>query len=127
MLAMGLRVTVEEVVASAQRGRLLVLGLVANFVLVPAATLALLFLIDPAPLVAVGFFILAVCPGAPVGPPFVAAARGDVPFAVGQMVILAGLSAVLSPALLALLLAHFLSVDELRIDYLAIVRILVIG
>ena len=52
-------------------------------------------------MVSVGFLILASCPGAPVGPPITAIARGDVPWALGMMLILAGLSALLTPALLS--------------------------
>lgn len=120
MLSMGFKVTFEEVAASIKKPRLVVMGLVSNFVLVPAVTIGLLYVFRPDPLVSVGFLILAVCPGAPV-------ARGDVPYATGQMVILAGLSAVFSPALLSLLLARLLSTSDLRIDYLAIVRTLLVS
>jgi BASS family bile acid:Na+ symporter len=52
------------------------------------------------PLVAAGFLIAAVCPGAPYGPPFTGIARGNVVVAVGLMVILAASSAVVAPLLL---------------------------
>jgi BASS family bile acid:Na+ symporter len=127
MLSMGLTVKFEEVTASFRKLRLMVLGIVANFLLVPAVTVGLLYLFGANPMVSVGFLILAVCPGAPVGPPFVAVARGDVPCAIGQMVVLAGLSAVLSPALLGVTMPQLLPASELRIDYLAIVRTLVVA
>jgi len=126
MLAMGLRVRAEEVAASARRTGLVVRSLAANFLLVPAAAIALLYLFNPHPLVSAGFLMLAVCPGAPVSPPLVGVARGDVPCAVGLMVILAGLSSVLSPILLSVLLELFLPASELLIDYGAIVRTLLI-
>ena len=103
MLSMGLQVKFEDVLASARPARRLVLGLLANYVLVPAVTLGLLYVFQANPMVSVGFFILAVCPGAPIGPPITAIARGDVPWAIGMMLILAGLSALLSPALLSVL------------------------
>ena len=127
MLSMGLTVEFGEVAASVRKPRLMVLGVVANFLLVPAVTIGLLYLFGANPMVAVGFLILAVCPGAPVGPPFAAVARGDVPSAIGQMVVLAILSAVLSPALLSMLLAHVLPASDLQIDYLAIVRTLLVA
>ncbi len=127
MLSMGLKVTFEEVTASVRNPRQVVTGLIANFVLVPAVTVALLYLFDANPPVSVGFLILAVCPGAPMGPPFTAIARGNVPYATGQMVILAGLSALLSPALLTVLLARLLPASDLRIDYLAIVGTLLVS
>jgi BASS family bile acid:Na+ symporter len=55
-------------------------------------------------MVAAGFLIVAVCPGAPYGPPFTALAKGNVAASVGLMVVLAGSSAVLAPLLLGFLL-----------------------
>jgi BASS family bile acid:Na+ symporter len=127
MLSMGLKVKFGDVLESTRKPRLLVLSVVANFILVPLATTGLLYLFDANPMVSAGFLILAVCPGAPVGPPFAVLARGDVPGAIGQMVILAGLSALLSPALLGMLLARLLPAGELHIDYLAIVRTLLVA
>ena len=51
------------------------------------ATVGLLLLLGAQPMVAVGFLILAVCPGAPYGPPFAAIAKGNVPVAVGLMLL----------------------------------------
>jgi BASS family bile acid:Na+ symporter len=127
MLAMGLQVTVAAVAASARAAGRVALGLAANYVLVPAATLALLYLFRPDPRVAAGFLILAVCPGAPVGPPATTIARGDVPWAVGLMIILGGLSAVLSPALLGLMLPWVAPDSGLAVDYAAIVRTLLVA
>jgi BASS family bile acid:Na+ symporter len=127
MLSMGFKVTLAEVTASITKPRLVAAGLVANFVLVPAVTAGLLYAFSPDPMVSVGFLILAVCPAAPVGPPFAAVAKGDVPYATGQMVVLAGLSAVLAPALLSLFLPRLLPASDLRIDYLAIVRTLLVS
>jgi BASS family bile acid:Na+ symporter len=127
MLSMGLKVDFNDVAASMRQPRLIGLGLLANFVLVPAVTILLLRGFDASASVSAGFLILAVCPGAPVGPPFAAVAKGDVAFATGLMVVLAGLSAVLSPLLLRLLLNQLLPVTEVRVDYFAIVRTLLIA
>jgi BASS family bile acid:Na+ symporter len=129
MLSIGLTVTFEEVLASARHIRLVVLGLVANFVLVPLVTAGLLYVFQTPPLVSAGFLILAVCPGAPVGPTFTSIAKGDVSLATGLMVILAGLSAALAPALLTVLLG-WLSPESpegnLDIEYLQIAGTLLI-
>jgi BASS family bile acid:Na+ symporter len=127
MLSMGFRSSPGGVLASIRDLRGTTAGLAANFVLVPAATMVLLYAFDAVPLVSAGFLILAVCPGAPVGPPFAAVARGDVAYASGQMVILAAVSAVLSPALLGLLLARLLPAGGLRVDSLAIVQTLAVS
>jgi BASS family bile acid:Na+ symporter len=126
MLSMGLQVTIQDVLASARPARRLWLGLLANYAIVPIVALGLLELFQANPMVSVGFFILAVCPGAPLGPPLTAIARGHVPWAIGMMVILAGLSAFLSPALLGAWLARIAPDGDHHLDYLAIVRTLLI-
>ena len=126
MVSMGLKVSLAEVWASLQQWRILVLGLIANFVLVPAATLGLLRLFGAGPLVSIGFFILAVSPGVPVGPPVTAIARGNVPFAIALMIVLSVLSAFLSPALLSFFAPWIAPASELDIEYLAIVRALLV-
>lgn len=126
MLAIGLRARFAEVAASARLYRLVGLAVLANFGVVPLVTVGLLYAFDASPLVAAGFLVLAVCPGAPVGPPFTSMARGDDRLATGLMVILAGLSAVLAPALLGPLLAILAPDTELNVDYLTIARVLLI-
>jgi bile acid:Na+ symporter, BASS family len=126
MLVIGMTVKVEKVIESSQNVRLIALGLLANFALVPLVTVGLLASFRATPLVSAGFLILAVCPGAPVGPTFTAIAKGNVAVATGFMVILAGLSAFLSPALLSVLLPRVVPQGDLRIDYRSIVLTLLI-
>ncbi len=95
MLAIGLSVRFEQVAASLRRTRLVLMGVVANFVLVPLVTVALLYCFQAQPLVSAGFLILAVCPGGAVGPSFTLIAKGNSSIATGAVVVLAGLSAVL--------------------------------
>jgi BASS family bile acid:Na+ symporter len=124
MLSMGLQVDTQCVAKSLKRVGPVLAGVIANFLLVPLVTLGLLYLFHADPLVSAGFMILAVCPGAPVSPPMVKVARGDLPFAIGMMVLLGGLSAVLTPALLSVLLAQSGPPGEFRVDYFAIARTL---
>src|SRR4051812_28086913 len=126
MLSMGLQVSFRDLLASARPTRLLILGLLANYVFVPAVTVGLLNLFRADPMVSAGFLILAVCPGAPVGPPITAIARGNVPWAVGLMLILAGLSTLATPALLRVLLPWMTPDTNLHMNYPAIVRILLL-
>jgi BASS family bile acid:Na+ symporter len=127
MLAMGLQVKFEAVTGSTRPLRRLILCLLANYVLVPAVTVGLLYLFQSNPMVWVGFLVLAVCPGAPVGPPATSIARGNVAWAVGMMVILAGLSTILAPALLGAIVPQIAPESDLQIDYLAIARTLLIA
>jgi bile acid:Na+ symporter, BASS family len=97
MAAIGLGVPLGELLAVMRNGRLLAGAVLANYGVVPAATVCLLLLFAAEPSVGVGFLILAVCPGAPYGPPFAAIARGNLGTAVGLMVFLAGSSALIAP------------------------------
>lgn len=124
MLAMGMQVKFEAVMASTRPVRRVLLGVLANYLLVPIVTLVLLHAFQANPMVSVGFFVLAVCPGAPVGPPATTIAGGNVPWAIGMMVILSGLSAFLSPALLGVMAPYLAPESNLQIDYLAIARAL---
>jgi len=126
MVTVGLRVAFSEIVDTARDWRLVVWGLLANYVAVPAVATLLLLLFQAPPLVAAGFLILAVCPGAPFGPPFAAIARANVPMAVGLMVILAGSSAVISPLLLKLLLPWLSDGGAVQIDPLGLIATLLL-
>lgn len=126
MLSIGLGVRFEQILAALRHRRLVLSAVVVNFVLVPLVTSGLLRLFQAEALVSAGFLILAVCPGAPVGPPFTSLAKGNVAFATGSMIILAGLSAVLAPAILTLVLPWFADEGNLSFDYVAIVRTLLI-
>jgi BASS family bile acid:Na+ symporter len=98
----------------------------ANYLLVPAAAIALLVVFDVSPAIAAGFLILAVCPGAPFGPPFAGIARANVSMAVGLMVVLAASSAIVSPVLLLVLLPWVSGGEAPRIDLIAMVGALLV-
>lgn len=88
MVLLGLQVTFTELAQAAKNWWLLARAAMANYVLFPAVTIALLMLFDVGPMLAAGFLVLAVCPGAPYGPRFAAIACANVPIAVGLMAML---------------------------------------
>jgi bile acid:Na+ symporter, BASS family len=126
MVSIGLRVTFSELARTLGDWRLVTRAAVANYLLVPALAVVLLVTFGAAPMVAAGFLVLAVCPGAPFGPPFAGIARGDVPQAVGLMALLAGSSAVISPLLLNALLPWLGGGAAARIDVIGIVSALLV-
>jgi BASS family bile acid:Na+ symporter len=121
MAAAGLGVTFGDLAGVARSGGLVARAVLANYVCVPAATVGLLVLFGAQPMVAAGFLILAACPGAPYGPPVVAIAKGNVPVAVGLMLVLAGSSAILAPVLLYYLLPVVSEGGNLKVDATRIV------
>lgn len=121
MATIGLGVTLSQVTSVAKDVRLVTRAAIANYLLVPAAALALLTVFHAHPMVAAGFLIAAVCPGAPYGPPFTAMAKGNVAVSVGLMVILAGSSALIAPLLLHFMLPLIASDERLKVNALKMV------
>ena len=103
-LAVGLALTVQQILAPLRNGRLVTLSLLANFVLGPivAIGLARLFGLDQ-PL-GVGLLLVGVAGGAPFLLKLADLAKGNMPFAVGLMVVLmvitVGYMPIVLPALL---------------------------
>ncbi len=121
MVTIGLGVTTSQIAAVAANARLVAAAALANYVVVPLCAVALLLLFGSPAFVAAGFLIVAVCPGAPYGPPFTALAKGDVPVSVGLMALLAASSAFLSPLALKLVLPltagdRTLTIDIVKMD-----------
>lgn len=108
--------TLAEMISVVRNRRLLAQAALANYVCVPIAAVGLLRLFRAQPMVAAGFLIAAVCPGASYGPPFTALAKGNVAASVGLMVVLAGSSAVLAPLLLGFLLTRLGGGSSLSVD-----------
>jgi len=126
MVLIGLRVNLADIVSTSRNWTLIARAAVANYLLVPSLTVVLLLLFGVNAMVTAGFLVLAVCPGAPYGPPFAGIARADVPEAVGLMVILAASSAILSPLLLRVLLPWAADGEAPQIDPFGIVGVLLI-
>ena len=124
--ATGLGVRLADVVGAAKDGQQLLGAGLANYVAVPAAAVTLILLVDSDPLVSAGILILAVCPGAPYGPPLTALARGTTATSVGLMVILAGSSVVLAPLLLSVLLPLTTGGANLHVDPLGMLAAIMV-
>ena len=126
MLRIGLDVAIAEVASTARNPRLIVLAMLANYLCVPALTVVLLLALNTQPIISIAFVILAVCPGAPFGPPLTSMAKGNVPASVGLMVILAGSSAVLAPLLLPILLRFLSGGESVQADAVKMVKTLLV-
>ena len=104
MLATGLGLTVSEIITPLRNGRLVVLSLLANFVLMPLAAVglgALLRLDEP---LGVGLLLLGTAAGAPFLPKLAQLAKGNLAFGVGLMVLLMVVTVGYLPLVLPLLL-----------------------
>jgi BASS family bile acid:Na+ symporter len=105
MLAMGSGLTVSQISAPLRNTRLVVFALLANFVLMPLAALALakvLWLDEP---FGIGLLLLGCAAGAPFLPKLAELAKGNLAFAVGAMVLLMVVTVGYLPIVLPLLLS----------------------
>jgi BASS family bile acid:Na+ symporter len=121
MVTIGLEATISQVRNVVNRPRLLLGAFLASYALVPLAALGLLVEFHAAPIVAAGILMAVVCAGAPIGLQFTKMAKGDVPLAIGLMVVLAALSTVVSPILLYLVLPLLPGRQPLRINVVGMV------
>jgi BASS family bile acid:Na+ symporter len=104
MLGMGLGLRVGEIITPLRNVRMVVLSLVANFVLMPLAALALARILRLDEPLGIGLLLLGAAAGAPFLPKLAQIARGNLAFAVGLMVLLMVITVGYLPVALPLLL-----------------------
>src|SRR5213079_3544966 len=114
MLAMGLSLTIGQIIIPLRNVRLVVLSMVANFVLTPLAAIGLAALLRLDQPFGVGLLLLGSAAGAPFLPKLAQLAKGNLAFAVGLMVLLMVVTVVYLPLVLPLLLSG-VSVDSGKI------------
>lgn len=104
MLAMGMSLTVAQIMAPLRNGRLVAMALLANFVLVPLLAYVIIRLIPMEQSLQIGLIVLATAAGAPFLPKLVQGAKGNLAFGVGLMVLLMVATIIYMPIVLPLLL-----------------------
>jgi bile acid:Na+ symporter, BASS family len=104
MLAMGLGLTVGQIIAPLSNARLVVLSVLANFLLMPLGAVALATLLRLDQPLGVGLLLLGTAAGAPFLPKLAQIAKGNLAFAVGLMVLLMVVTVGYLPLVLPLLL-----------------------
>lgn len=114
MLAMGLSLTLQQILGPLRNARLVSLTLVANFVLMPLGAIALAKLLRLDEGYGVGLLVLGAAAGAPFLPKLAGVAKSDQAVAVGLMVLLMVLTVAYMPLVLPLLLKG-VSVDVMKI------------
>ena len=104
MLAMGMGLTLREVLEPLRNWRFLAAALLLNFMIVPAVAWLLAQVLGLAPDVRIGLLLIACVAGAPMVPKLVQIAKGDAATAVALVALLVVLSVVFAPLALPLLL-----------------------
>src|SRR4051812_36347450 len=114
MLAVGLSLSVSEIMAPLRNRKLVALALLANFVLMPLTAIAISRLLRLDQPLGVALLLLGAAAGAPFLPKLASVANGSLPFAVGLMVLLMVLTVGYMPLVLPFLLEG-VSVDPTKI------------
>jgi predicted Na+-dependent transporter len=104
MLALGLNLTVQQILSPLKDVNLVGRALLANFVIIPLLAFLLKTVIPLDPSLGIGLILLATAAGAPFLPKLAQAAKADVAFSVGLMVLLMVVTVVYVPIVLPLLL-----------------------
>ena len=114
MLAVGVSLTVRQIMAPLRNGKLISLALLANFVLMPLGALLIARLLRLDEPLGIALLLLGIAAGAPFLPKLAGLAKSDLAFAVGLMVLLMVLTVGYMPLVLPLLLEG-VSVDPTKI------------
>jgi BASS family bile acid:Na+ symporter len=114
MLAVGLSLTVKQIVAPLRDLRLVSLALAANFIVMPISAFFISRFLQLDSSLGIAFLLLGTAAGAPFLPKLASVAGGSLAFSVGLMVLLMVLTVAYMPLVLPLLLEG-VSVDPLKI------------
>src|SRR5215471_16189804 len=114
MLAVGVSLTVAQILAPLRNYKLVFFALLANFFLMPAAAWAIARLLRLDEPLGIALLLLGAAAGAPFLPKLAGIAKGNLAFAVGLMVMLMVLTVGYMPVVLPLLLEG-VSVDPVKI------------
>ncbi len=104
MLAMGAGLLLVQIVEPLRNLRLVFFAVAANFILMPLAAFALTALLKLDEPFGIGLLVLGCAAGAPFLPKLAELSKGNLPFAVGTMVLLMVVTVVYLPIVLPLLL-----------------------
>lgn len=104
MLVMGVSLTVGQIIEPLRNIRLVVLGLVASFVVVPGTAFLLKQAIPMSDQLQIGLILMSTAHGAPFLPKVTQIAKGSLAFAAGLMTLLIVVTVVYLPLVLPLLL-----------------------
>ena len=124
MLSLGLSLTVAQIVQPLKNARLVILALVANFVLVPVLAYGITAVIPVSEGQRIGLLLLGMAAGSPFLAKLAQAAKGNMAFAVGLMVLLMVVSIFFLPIVLPLVLTG-VEVDPWAIAQSLIVTMLI--
>ncbi len=112
MFSMGLSLTLDDFRRIAANRRALYVGLGSMLVVPPVIGLIMVLLFAPTPALAVGFILLATCPGGMLSNLMTDLARGDLALSLSLSILVSMVYILVVPFYAHLALLHFVGVDE---------------
>jgi len=104
MLSFGLGLTVKQILKPLKNIRFVLLSILANFIIIPAAAFLLITFLPLDRPLQIGILIMACAAGAPALPELVRLSKGDVAASVGLLVLQIVITIIYLPLLLPLML-----------------------
>ena len=111
MLGMGLGLTHQDFGRVGQRPRPVVIGVVAQFIVMPSVAALLAFALHLSPPLAVGLILVGCCPGGTASNVVALIGRADVALSVVMTTVSTLVAVVLTPQLTALLASQYVPID----------------
>lgn len=112
MIGIGMTLTLRDFRQVAVYPRGLVIGTVAQILLMPAVAFALAYLFGVSPAIAVGLVIIAACPGGTTSNLFVLLARGNIALSIVLTVSASLITILTLPLFTNMALQHFMGTEE---------------
>ncbi|RBI59765.1 sodium symporter [halophilic archaeon] len=118
MLSIGLELTIDQLLNSLKKRRLIAKSLVLNLVAIPLLAYLFVLVLPIEAGYTAGILLIAMAPGAPFGPKLAEISESDIAFASGLMAVLGFVSVVTIPITVALLMPGNVDADPLGIAWL---------
>jgi len=100
MMGLGLTLSIDDILRVIIMPKAVLTGLAGQLILLPLVAFGLAFVMNPAPVIAIGLILLAACPGGITSNAYVFASRGDIALSV-TLTTVASLFTVVTMPLLA--------------------------
>ena len=113
MMGLGLTLSIDDILRVIIMPKAVLIGLAGQLLLLPSIAFLLAFLLNPAPVIAIGLILLAACPGGITSNAYVFASRGDIALSVTLTSIASLFTVVTMPLLAWLALTTFTDSGEI--------------
>jgi len=112
MFSMGLSLTIDDFRRVANNSRALVVGVTSMLIVPPVIGLILVSLFAPTPALAVGFILLATCPGGMLSNLMTDLAKGDLALSMSLSILVSMIYIFVIPIYAHFALSYFMGVEE---------------